>query len=318
MGAFKRLRRRIAGIALGAVAWAFYLSLHLLPNTPRYRFLLSAAKLVYIFWGGARTRLRTNLVLVRPDYEPQVGRRAAEFREVMARTWSFLLGRGNLDPEELRGRIDGAQPLIDRYKAGEKLVITTPHVGPVNELAPAVAALGVRAFVPTEAVPSLLFGLTARLRERSGGVGFEPIRRGEALRRCAQELDRGRGRADENIVVILAVDMDREDGRGVLCRIGGACSYFPVGAVKLALEQGAAIIPVFPYYDEAWVPRLRIGEAFELHTSGDSNADIELNTRRLIEEVYAPFIEDHCAAWWRHIWAKLQPAPRGQEGVGAG
>ena len=297
------MRANFLGLFLGLIAWKIYLIVQLLPKKLGYWLILTLAQGIYIFWGGGRKRLLTNLALVRPDFEPELHQHAAQLRRAMARTWSFLLGRGKVNLEELRERIEGAEPLLARYHAGEKLVVTAVHVGPVNELVPAVAALGVEIFAPAEAIPPLLYGLMARLRMRFGGIGFDRVEKGETLKRCAAALNKGR-------IVAFMVDMDREEERGVLCRIGGACAYFPVGAVKLALEQGATIIPVFPYYDQDWVPHLRVGEPFELYPTGNSATDIELNLRRLVEEVFAPHIERYCDTWWRHFWAKLRPVER--------
>jgi len=103
------------------------------------------------------------------------------------------------------------------------------------------------------------------------------------------------------------VDVAGHDSTGVRCRIGGAQARFPVGAVKLALEQGATIFPIFPSWGQKRKLRVIVGPPFELIKTGDSKRDIETDTRRLIEELYAPHIQENWDSWIRALWSKLEP-----------
>lgn len=93
-----------------------------------------------------------------------------------------------------------------------------------------------------------------------------------------------------------------------MCKIGKAQVRFPVGAVKLALEQNATIFPVFPSWSKNGKAKIVIAPPFELSKTGNINQDIEINTCRLIEEVFAPHIQENYDCWLRLLWADLEPA----------
>jgi lauroyl/myristoyl acyltransferase len=107
-----------------------------------------------------------------------------------------------------------------------------------------------KVYVPNEPVkPRWLFKLMERLRLRFEGIIFDPVAKGETISKAARHLEAGR-------IVVLLIDIPKKAGSGVLCQIGNGEAWFPVGPVKLALEQGATIFPVFPLWTTDW--KLRI------------------------------------------------------------
>ena len=195
--------------------------------------------------------------------------------------------------------VRGAEEFLKYYLDDKKIIAVTVHVGPIDEMAGVIAFFGIKVYVPAEDLrPAWLFDLMQRLRLTRGDILFEPLMRGQVLIRAAEQLRRGR-------IVLFPVDAPTK--RGVTCQIGNGVARFPVGPVKLALEQDATIFPVLPSWQkERNGLKLVIGSPFELIRTADRQQDIETNTRRLIEEVFVPHIQENYDAWLRAIWINLE------------
>ncbi|MDP2671160.1 MAG: hypothetical protein Q8P13_01730 [bacterium] len=296
---FAKVKAGLTSIALGSIVWLLRAVMRWFPKNLRAVILFQLGLGILIFgWFWIGRRMNSNLRLLRPDLN-WAQRLMVTVRNIwtLTRAWTFLLSNEEIAPEDMQARVEGAEPLLESYNAGTKTIVAFVHIA-VNELVPAVSALGVRAFAPAEAIPELLYQAMARLRARHGNVEFTRISRGQTLPVCRQKLAEG-------WIVVLALDMIRQAGSGgVLCRLGTAKGYFPVGAVKLALEEEASLWLALPYYDQKGVARLRIEGPFELTRTGEVVADIESNTCRLVA-AYESFILERLADWWQLPWVKL-------------
>lgn len=284
--------------------WTTYLVLRRLPFNGRSKITCVIAFVVYWLWKDGRIRIKRNISLLRPDLNNREINRASWWAvKTIARSWAAMLGNEFTSLKEINKRVEvqGIEPVLNRYHRGEKIIATAVHTGPIDEMIGAISRFKLRVYVPAEPVkPKWFFNLMMRLRLK-GDIIYEPVERGETLARAAHHLSDGR-------IVLLVVDATSRDSSGVLCRIGGAETRFPVGAVKLAFQEDAAIFPVFPSRRQDGRAQIVVGPRFRLIKTGDRKRDIELNTRRLIEGVYAPHILKNLDNWLRLLWGGLKRA----------
>ena len=304
-----RLAKQPAIWSLSLFAWVMYWALRKRSLETRFKVSLAIFSLVYRLWGGGRGRLERNLSLIRPDLEAsEIARGARRIVGTLAWSWAAMIGNEytSLDEVAQRSEVSGIEPLLEHHRAGNKVIIAIDHVGPFDELFGLVSVLGLRVYLPVEAMRlGWLMRSMMRLRSSFGNVLMEPVEKGETLSRSARHLAEGRQ-------VVLLIDITRRGGSGVLCQIGAAQARFPVGAIKLALEEDATIFPAFPCWMHDGKIRLVIGVPFELVSTADLNRDIEINTRRLIEGLYAPHIQENWDSWLRSLWSNLEPAQPGK------
>ncbi len=283
------------GLIIGAVAWILYFGLGWLPPKLRYWALLPLAWIIFQFLPGKKKQIKTNLALIRPEWtKEQIDFGAWENVKTLVRSWSAILSVEKESLEEARKKVIGEEVLLDSYRRARKIVVVFPHVGPINELVALVAALGIHAYVPAEAIPPLLFRLMAGSRNRHGNIEFEPIRKGKMMERCRAELEAGR-------VVVLAMDMPPgKKSLGNVLHVGQAETDVRVGAVKLAIEEEADLFMAFPYWNRE-NPEVLI-EKFEL-----TNKDEGFNTRHLLAH-FENFLLPYVTSWWRLSLVKMRQA----------
>jgi len=296
-----------AGWLFFLFVWGTYRILRRRSLNIRFKATLILAFLIYCLFKGKRERIKRNVALIRPDLtEQQISQYAWRIVRTIARSWAAMLGNEFAALEEISRKLKAEgeiEQILSYHQTGKKTVATMVHVGPVDEMAGIIPLFGLNVYVPAEAMkPKWFFNLMMRLRLRFEGIIYDSVEKGQTLLRAAQHLSDGH-------IVLLAVDLPRKSGNGVSCQIGKARAIFPVGAVKLALEQNATIFPVFPSWEEDWTVKVRIGEPFVLIRTGDMAQDIEINTRRLIEEIYAPHILENLDSWLRLPWNDLEQSP---------
>ena len=299
-------RKLFAGWFFFLFVRAIYLTLRKRSFNTRLRFVILIAFLFYyLLYRKGAARIKKYIALIRPDLsKEEINRGAWRLAKTLARSWAAMLGNEFISLEEVAKKIEvkNAEILLNSYRGKEKIIATAVHVGPVDEMIVVIPLFGIRVYVPAEAVkPEWLFKLMMRLRLRFGDIVFEPVEKGKILLNAPRHLSDGR-------VVVLVVDMTRKDDSGVVCRIGNAKARFSVGAVKLALEQDAIIIPALPSLTKDNKAQVVIGQPFKLIKTGDMRKDIENNARRLIEEVYASHIQENWDSWLRLLWSDLEPA----------
>ena len=287
----------------------------------RFRVLRGMARFVYYFpfyrKGGIRKRVLRNISLIRPDLGDHQGKAEEGGRlvvDTVARSWAFMLGNEFADIDEIAGQVkvggEGLPLLLQHHREGKKAIGAVVHVGPVDEMAGVISRFGLQVYVPAEPVkPDWFFNLMMRLRLRCGDIMYEPVERARTLDHAMKQLSE-----DKRIVILFVdfVDARRRDGSGVFCRVGEAQARFPVGVVKLALETEATIFPLLPSWGRDWKSEIEFARPFELIKTGDESRDIEENTRRLIEIVFAPHIKRNYFAWLRLLWLDLAPIDAGK------
>ena len=300
--------RLLKALGFFLLVWIPYLTLRKHSFNTRLKYIFLIAFLIYTCYIKGVKRIKRNIVLIRPDLsEEEIDQGIWRLAKTIARSWTAIIGNEFTSLEEATERIEveNAETLLAPYRRREKIVAVVGHVGPVDAMVGVIPLFDLKVYFPAENIkPRWLFKLMMRLRLRFGDIIFDPIekgKRGETLLTAARHLQDGR-------IVGMVFDITRRDDSGVVCQIGNAKAKFSVGAVKLALEQNATIIPIFP----SWIEKdnkslIVIGKPFELVKTGNIKQDIEDNTRRLIEKVYAPHILENWDQWLRLLWEELEP-----------
>lgn len=285
------------GLVIGLIAWALYFGLGWLPNRARYWILLPVAKLIYELFPGKKAQIKDNLRLIFPDYTAEeIDKAAWENVKTLLWAWSTILNMNGSHRTDIREHITGEEHLLKRVEEGKKVVVVFAHIGNINELTSAIAALGIQAFVPAQAIPFLLFKLMAGSRSRAGNIEFVAVRGGKTLEQCAQKLNEGK-------VVVVAMDMPpSKKGKGYFLKVGKAETEVQVGAIKLALEEQAEIIMAQIYWGNG-EPLIDL-IPFELTRVG-GRFEMDFNSRELLDR-YSDYLKANAEMWWRLPLIKMQ------------
>jgi len=255
-------------------------------------------------FSSARVKIKRNIALIRPDLsQAEISLGFRRFLSVLSKSWANLLEQKPLTRSEIEKRIivEDAELLVRCHEAGDKIVLATIHTGPIDALFWIVQLLELRISVPVESIkPAWLFRLVKRLRAaKAPGIIFEPVERGKTFGKLAKHLE-------EKRIVGIAIDMTRSSN-GVWCRIGRGYANFPAGAVKLAISEDALLIPALPFLEDNGKTKITLAPPFRLIKTNEEKEDVESNTRRLVEEIFAPHIQKYWYQWLRLPWANLEP-----------
>lgn len=252
-----------------------------------------------------RERVRRNALLIRPDLrQAEILEGEERIFETIAHSWASLIGNGCQDPEKLyfRTDVEGIEHLTRPFREGEKIVVTFDHVGPIDEILWTLPRYRLCAYIPVEPLkPPWLLSIMNDARSRIGEKYiFEPISKGFTRSRMYEHLEKG-------YIVFLAVDILTSRTQGnVETQLGKATFRFPTGAVRTALEKDAVLIPALLSWGENGKSKIVFLPPFEFSRSGDFRKDVEVNTRRLVEQVYAPHLREHWSSWIRLPWLDLK------------
>ena len=255
-----------------------------LPTRVLYLLAAVAAALIYTFAGGLRRNVWDNMRHVMgPDTPKKELRRAA--RQVFgnwARSYADLIHIPYLDlPKFLDQKLtyhgfdENMQPAIAN---GKGVIITSGHFGSVELGIQGMMAKGVRVTVLTEPLqPPALSRLLDGLRASKGNT-FLPV--SFASVKAVLRTVKAGG------VVGLMCDRDIE-GKSIRVPFCGTPTSVPVGVVELATRTGATIVPIFIHRKNGDACEAFLEPPLELVNSGDPEADLKTNVRRLLERFEA-------------------------------
>jgi lauroyl/myristoyl acyltransferase len=310
-------------VALNLAVLAAYQTMSRLPFGARYRLAMAAATAIYRLWGNGRRRLKYNLCLVSPALAgAKLDAAARDVVCTIVRDWAALFRPEKEDVIEISRRMqfEGMEKLLAHVSAragrcfADRLVLTAIHMGSFGAALDAFSLFQVPTYAPAERIrPAALSRLLVRLRSK-GFLLLEEIERGTTFRKMVQRMDCG-------WAVGVMVDIMARRDRGVRCRVGQGAGWFETGAVRLALERRARIIPIFVLWTGEKY-RIIVDEEFRPVPTGNLEQDIDENTREFIEERIAPWIERHPGQWMQALWARLEPVgtedtrPRGPSKAG--
>jgi KDO2-lipid IV(A) lauroyltransferase len=275
------------------------------PRRPRLWIGGALAELVYLLWASKRRVTIGNMAQVAslPASHPHTrwlarrswrnyGRYVADFFYLPNATVASLVARfcdTTLPP--------GWKARVDRGRAGGRgLLVPTAHIGNWD-VAGIVIGTHVRPHVIAETFPDPRLNALVQRQRAALGMTVVPMER--TPRRILRILQDGG-------VVATPVDRPLPPGEGVPVTFFGRRCFVPGGIAQLALKTGAAIVPGFVWYDEAYSPTYYIYAAEPIipQSTGDRRADTIALTQRIFDEI-ARVVRDHPTQWYmfRPFWS---------------
>jgi len=296
--------------------WLYRAAASLLPHVHEsigYPLFGLLGTLAYLVSGSARSRVSRNMrhVLGAGASEAEVQRCTREAFRNLARNYYDLLHIRGFSKDSLRARmdIDGLENLDRGLERGKGVLLTSPHFGNTEYLMQVPTLYPYMHFMllVEKLDDPRLFELLRALRARMGmdiATVAEPLK---VVRRLK-----------ENGVVGIAFDRDVTNS-GIETEFFGQPAVFPVGVIRLAIRTGAAVVPSYGWRaDERGRFQVRVFPEIELVKSGDDEADVRVNLRRMLD-FFEPVIRERPGQWmaFHEIWksapdAKLPTALRAE------
>jgi len=252
-----------------------------------------AGELSYILFVRVRHSVWDNMRHVMGPATPKAElRRAARqvFRNT-ARYYVDLISRPRLDVQRFYERqlipYGLEENLLAPLKQGKGVVLVSAHFGDAELVLQGLLHLGVKTLALTEPLePPALSRLVHRLRSSSGHT-FLPVTLSN-VKATLRHLKAGG-------MIALLCDRDIE-GRSLRIPFCGAPASMPVGAVELAMRTGAPLVPTFSHRRNGNHYEVFAEPAVELARTGDPQADLETNVRRLLER-FEPHLRRDPGQW---------------------
>ena len=264
-----------------------------LPARVLYGLANLTGELAYVLFVRVRHNVWDNMRHVMGPATPKAElRRAARqvFRNI-ARYYVDLIYRPRLDVQRLYARqlahYGLEENLLAPLKQGKGVILVSGHFGDAELVVQGLLPLGVKAIALTEPLePPALSRLVHRLRS-SAGHTFLPVSLSN-VKAALRYLKAGG-------LVALMCDRDIE-GRSLRVPFCGAPAGMPVGAVELATRTGAALVPVFSHRRNGNHHDVFAEPPVELARTGDPQADLKTNVRRLLER-FEPHLRSDPGQW---------------------
>jgi len=204
-----------------------------------------------------------------------------------ARSYADLIRLPHLDLQKFfdqrlvyQGFEENMQPAIAN---GKGVIISSGHFGNMELGIQGLLGKGVRVTVLTEPLqPSVLSRLVDGLRASKGHT-FLPVGIG-SIKALLRTVKAGG---------VVGITLDRDiEGRSIRVPFCGTPANVPVGVVELARRTGATIVPIFVYRKNGDACEAFLEPPLELVDSGDPEADLKTNVRRLLERFEAHLRRD--------------------------
>ena len=282
------------------LSWVFLL----IPGPIRKYISLRAGSLAYRLSHGYRQNVEANVRIV-------TGRESNDV-EVRELTRAIFLTNG-LNFSDLltlawRSRnwfakrtqvVAGSWEIIDKVREdGKGVILVSAHVGCFDFIGQAVAAHGYPLTIVTGRTTSrFVFDGVTWLRGRRGATLVEPTPSG--VRQVIRALRR-------NEATVFVVDRDFfENGHEV--EFFGHRTTLPPGAVRIARDTGAKIVPVFTRRTNSG-HEVRIMDPIHIEKTRDVKADVDRGMRKLV-----PVLEQgiaSCLEQWvmfQRVWPEVAP-----------
>jgi lauroyl/myristoyl acyltransferase len=199
---------------------------------------------------------------------PELQAKAQQIFRMSARNFGELLRLKHLTPEQLTALVPISVKdlgiLHDAHTRGQGVIIATAHMGAFDLLGQAIAAQGVPMTVITGRTTSrFVFDGVTHLRHSHLMTMVEPTPGG--VRRVIRALRRGE-------IAGFVVDYDFFQN-GMPMTFFGRETTLPPGAIRIARDTGALVVPMFPRRG-LHGHELTVGEPFEVPKTADIDADV--------------------------------------------
>lgn len=278
----------------------------LLPEPVRNYIALRLGSLAYRLSHGYRQNVESNIRLVtgRDTNDIEVRELTRAIFLTNALNFTDLLTFAWRSRNWFRKRsqiVAGCWDVIDdALKQGKGVILVSAHVGCFDFIGQSVQAHGYPLTVVTGRTTSrFLFDGVTWLRARRGAKMVEPTPSG--IRHVIRALK-------NNEAVVLVADRDFfENGHPV--EFFGHRTTLPPGAVRIARDTGAPIIPIFTRRTSSG-HEVRVHDPIRIERTRDVKADVERGMKQLV-----PVLETGIAAcleqWvmFQRVWPEYAPEP---------
>jgi len=284
------------------MAWTSLKFLALLPRPVARWIAARVAALLFRMWPAWRRITLFNLGLAFPDWPEQERRRVMN---LMVRNLGWMAAEFAHFPRYTRKNIertvilDGFENFAAAERRGKGVLFLTGHFG-AWELKPFAHALYSKPlhFLARTIDNSRVDALINHYRRLSGN---QPIMKNESARVALRVLRQG------GVVGVLA-DQNTAHEEAVFVDFFGIPAAATTGIARLARHTGAAVVPVYTYWDSALGKyRLRYDPALELKRTDDLETDIHNYTAQFTK-VIEDYIRRFPDQWvWMHRRWKNRP-----------
>lgn len=237
---FDRLRRRVRSVLVAVVLQVLIVALGRLSWASAQSFGRGLGALGWHLSRRERRRALGHLALALPETGEAERRRLARscFRHHGMNVAECLHLLARPPAEVVRHvEVEGWDEVERLRREGRPILLLTAHLGNWELLGPVVANRGIRLWAVVRGLDDPVLGeVLTRLRRH---FGSQVIERGSriAARQLLEAL-RGGG------ALCMLIDQDIQV-EGVWVPFFGRDAYTPVGAAKVALRRGAAVVPAF-------------------------------------------------------------------------
>jgi KDO2-lipid IV(A) lauroyltransferase len=273
-----------------------------LPRPVSRALAIGVARVLLLLRPRLRRTAMFNLRLAFPDWSNaqrravvrkmvrHIGRMAAEF--ALFPRWT----RKNVEQIVL---LDGHENLLAGKSSGKGFLFLGGHIGAWEISSFALGLYGIPLHYMARPLDNARVDtLINRYRSLSGN---RPIFKNESAREMLKAL-----RAAETVGILA--DHNTLPEEGVFVDFFGKAACMTTGIARAALHTGAAVVPVYAYWDDALRKyRLRFDPPAELVRTGDRDRDILENTQRFAK-ILEGIIRNHPDQWtWVHARWKTRP-----------
>jgi len=226
---WKYLAFRIAGFTIAY-----------LPTKVGYLIARLTADTVYIFWPSLRGAVAANMrpVLGSAVDDATLKRAVHGVLRNAARNYFDLIHLPHMKLDDIDSCITthGWHHFEDALNRGKGVILITAHLGSFDMGAQIFAARSAKVTVLVEPLePAVLLSHVIALR-KSKGLTYMPVQLG-VLRAVIQSLRRG-----EAVTIVCDRDIGKD---GLKSKFFGKETTLPLGAVRIAMRTGAAVVPAF-------------------------------------------------------------------------
>ncbi len=251
--------------------------------------------------GGTAKRLERNLrrVLGPQATEQEVAAAVRSGMRSYARYWCEVFRLPAMDETDVVARmhVQDEHRLRDAWAAGRGLILALPHMGNWDHAGAWLVATGVPFTTVAERLrPEALYEQFVRFRE---SLGMEVIPLTGGQRPPYAELA-DRLRAGGCLCLLADRDLTRS---GVEVDFFGATARMAAGPAALALETGAALLPVTLWYPDGRQWAARIHAQVLPPADGDRRAKVRAMTQAMAD-AFADGIAAHPEDWhmFQRVW----------------
>ncbi|MCO5214689.1 MAG: hypothetical protein M9950_00785 [Thermomicrobiales bacterium] len=254
---------------------------------------------------GYRRNVESNVSTVlntTPD-DVEVARITRLIFRTNARNFSDLMTLAWRSPNWLRKKCQvtvGGWEVVDaELTKGKGVIFVSAHVGCFDFIGQTVQAFGYPLTVVTGRTTSrFVFDGVTWLRGRRGARMVEPTPSG--IRHVIRAL-----RNNECAVIVGDRDFF-ENGHEV--EYFGHKATLPPGAVRIARDTGATIVPIFTRRNRDNTHQIHIHPAIQIEKTSDVNADVDRGMQQLVPVLEAGILG--CLEQWvmfQRVWPELPP-----------